>query len=377
MKKLVVFHPAIVPYRTDFFNSLNERFDAAFYFEFVDALEQSFAQDRLRENLDFVPQYLKPGLWGIKNLRLQVFSILKKETPDIVFCSEYNMLGLLVLIYKLLFNRKLRVFTICDDSKDIANSATLIKKCMRFISVTFYSGVILTNDNVMSWYIDHFHAKRKFLFFPIIQKDQKFRHSLEKALPIAGRMTDELQLKGRQVLLFVGRLIDIKNLLLLLDALASIVDRYPRTVLLLVGDGEQRSTLELHAEKKGIQDHVLFVGKKQGADLYAYYNIGQIFILPSYYERFGAVVNEALLAGCYTLCSSAAGAACLIDTPNNGAVFDPHDQTDLAEKLDYALANSLPFEYVYMKPNRMCKNYDQYMSDFYYMFHCSVDNNND
>ena len=33
-KKLVVFHPAIAPYRVDFFNSLNKEFDAIFYFEF-------------------------------------------------------------------------------------------------------------------------------------------------------------------------------------------------------------------------------------------------------------------------------------------------------------------------------------------------------
>ena len=35
-KKLVVFHPAIAPYRVDFFNSLNKEFDSIFYFEFGD-----------------------------------------------------------------------------------------------------------------------------------------------------------------------------------------------------------------------------------------------------------------------------------------------------------------------------------------------------
>ena len=78
-KKLVVFHPAIAPYRVDFFNSLNKEFDAIFYFEFGDVLEQSFAQDELRGRLEFVPRFLASGLFGIKNLRTQVFSILRKE----------------------------------------------------------------------------------------------------------------------------------------------------------------------------------------------------------------------------------------------------------------------------------------------------------
>lgn len=312
-KKLVVFHPAIAPYRIDFFNSLNKEFDVIFYFEFGDVLEQSFAQDELRGRLEFAPRFLAPGLFGIKNLRTQVFSILRKEQPNVVFCSEYNILGLLLLVYKFLFNWKLSIFTICDDSKEIAESASLVKRCMRFIAVKFYSGIILTNDDVLSWYVKHFQAKRKFLFFPIIQKDQDFRLLLENALPVSKILEDTYHLEGRQVLLFVGRLIDIKNLFFLLDALALVVNRYPKVILLFVGDGDQRVALERHAERNGLADHVIFAGKKQGEDLYACYNVGQIFVLPSYYERFGAVVNEALLAGCYTLCSVVAGAACLIE----------------------------------------------------------------
>lgn len=363
-KKLVVFHPAIAPYRIDFFNSLNDEFDAIFYFEFGDVLEQSFAQDKLRARLRFSPRFLAPGLCGIKNLRTQVFSILRRETPDVVFCSEYNILGLLLLVYKVLFDRKLSIFTICDDSKDIADSAGLVKRWMRYIAVKFYSGIILTNNEVLSWYVNHFHEERKFLFFPIIQKDQDFRRLLENSLPLSRKLAEESHLRGRQVLLFVGRLIDIKNLFFLLDGLASIVDRYPKVVLMFVGDGEQRSALEIHARKIGLKDHVLFVGKKQGADLYAYYNIGQIFILASYYERFGAVVNEALLAGCYTLCSSAAGAACLIRFPDNGAVFDPHSKDILVEQLIIALDKIQALSKLELKENNMLNSYDGYFSDF-------------
>ena len=64
-KKLIVFHPAIAPYRVDFFNSIDEIFDAKFYFEFDNALEQTFDQKRLQEYLSFIPKYLSPGFLGI------------------------------------------------------------------------------------------------------------------------------------------------------------------------------------------------------------------------------------------------------------------------------------------------------------------------
>ena len=363
-KKLVVFHPAIAPYRVDFFNSLNKEFDAIFYFEFGDVLEQSFAQDELRGRLEFVPRFLASGLFGIKNLRTQVFSILRKEQPDVVFCSEYNILGLLLLVYKFLFNWKLSIFTICDDSKEIAESASLVKRCMRFIAVKFYSGIILTNDDVLSWYVKRFRVKQKFLFFPIIQKDQDFRLLLENALPVSKILEDTYHLEGRQVLLFVGRLIDIKNLFFLLDALALVVNRYPKVILLFVGDGDQRVALERHSERNGLADHVIFAGKKQGKDLYACYNVGQIFVLPSYYERFGAVVNEALLAGCYTLCSSAAGAACLVNPLENGAIFDSHSKDGLVEQLTVALDMTPVLSELRLKENKMLNSYDTYFANF-------------
>ena len=41
-KRAIILHPAIAPYRVDFFNSLAKEFDASFYFEFDNALEQAF-----------------------------------------------------------------------------------------------------------------------------------------------------------------------------------------------------------------------------------------------------------------------------------------------------------------------------------------------
>ena len=69
-QKAIVFHPAIAPYRIDLFNSLNDLYAAEFYFEFDNALEQSFKQKALRDRLHFVPRYLKKGAFGIKNLRI-------------------------------------------------------------------------------------------------------------------------------------------------------------------------------------------------------------------------------------------------------------------------------------------------------------------
>lgn len=361
-KKLVIFHPAIAPYRIDFFNSLNEHFEASFYFEFLDVLEQSFNQGKLKERLTFQPNYLGKGFCGIKNLRLQVFPILCKTRPDIVFCSEFNIMGFLILLYKFLFHPKLQIYTICDDSLDIVKSEGGIKGFMRALFVRLYDGVILTNRAVIRWYQETYHNTFKFIYFPIVQEDVAFRDELDKSLSISCRYYEDLKLKGKKVVLFVGRLIDIKNLDFLLNAFSQILDEYPNAELLLVGEGDRRNVLEDLAFCLGIKEKVHFLGKKQGKDLYAFYNLGQVFVLPSYYERFGAVVNEALLSGCYTLCSSVAGAACLISS-ENGACFDPKNQKDLEEALKKALSRVEPMCDVVVKKNLMVDSYSTLMAN--------------
>ena len=74
--RTIIFHPALAPYRVDFFNSLSEAFDAEVYFEFSNPLEQSFDQQALQDRLRFKPHFLRPGFLGIKNLRIEVLSLL-------------------------------------------------------------------------------------------------------------------------------------------------------------------------------------------------------------------------------------------------------------------------------------------------------------
>lgn len=363
MKKVVLFHPAIAPYRIDFFNSLQEAFDVSFYFLHKDALEQSFNQKKLKDKLRFTPHYLKPGAFGINNLRLDIFSVLRKEKPDAVFCSEYNLLGLLILLYKWFFNRKLIIVNICDDNLDKATRVSSVKKSIRRFSIRHFDGVILTNREVIAWYEKTFHSSVRLLYFPIIQDDVLFRESLSRALPKTESYCREYQLEGKQVILFVGRLVPLKNIPLLLKAFREVSGKHDNARLVLVGDGEERISLEQEVEALGLQEKVIFTGKKEGEDLYAMYNLGQVFVLASNDELFGAVINEALLAGCYTLCSSIAGATTLIQEGENGMVFNPYSETELIEKLEKAVSNTLPQQEVGLKPNQMSQSYAHYMEN--------------
>jgi len=363
--KIVVIHPAIAPYRIDFFNSIHDNFDASFYFEFEDALEQSFNQADIKQRITFSPKYLKPGFKGIKNLRLDVFKILKQEKPDMVFCSEYNILGFIILICKLLFNRKMKLYTICDDNLEISKQCRGIRKLMRTIFLLLFTGIILADNNALEWYKKHVKHRADLVYFPIIQNNILFRQRLEQALPFSTENSKVHKLDHTTVLLYVGRLVEEKNLFFLLDSYKEIRKKHQNIVLAIVGDGHLKNDLINYAIEQGIGEAIIFAGKKEGLELSSWYNIGDLFILPSIYEPFGAVVNEALLSGCYTFCASVAGASSLIKEHYNGHVFNPYDRHELTDKIqNYLDQTVINHDILTIKKDLMILSFDKQFDMF-------------
>lgn len=359
-QKLVIFHPAIAPYRVDFFNALNDTFEAVFYVEFQQPLEQNFDRKSTTDKLNFRPFLLKPGFAGIKNLRLSCWRILKRENPDLVLISEYNLLGLLVVLYKSVTRSKFRIVTICDDNLSIASSAPWIKRLTRSFLLHNLYGVILTNPAAITWYQERWKSLCRWIYFPIIHKDERFRAELEKALPLATDLRSRYRLDHRKVILYVGRLTPIKNIPLILRAFSKLQDQEPDARLLLVGNGSSWPALENECRQLNIASHVVFAGKQEGPALMAHYALGDIFVLASYYELFGAVINEALLSGCQTLCSSIAGASCLIEENTNGHTYNIYNEDELYLLLKKYLQQLTPppDTPVQLKANKMPVHFD-------------------
>ena len=102
---------------------------------------------------------------------------------------------------------------------------------------------------------------------------------------------------------------------------------------MLVGDGNQKEDLQQLSNKLNLTDKVIFAGYYFGNSLYAWYDLANFFILPSRYEPFGAVINEALVYGCPVIASKYIGAIDFI-TSNNGKIFDPLIESDFIKTLE-------------------------------------------
>ena len=361
-KKLVVFHPALAPYRVDFFNALNENFDAVFYFFNENLLNQKFEQDRLKQKLNFQPLFLNSGLnLSGRTFRFGVRRIVKKIQPDVIICPEFNPINLFVILIRCLSRKKYKIYTLCDDNMLLAKDANFVKKIFRFALLRWLDGIIFTHQEIAEWYKEQFHPKGALLVFPIIRKEKPYTDQLQKSLSIARQYIAEYKLTGKKVLLFVGRLVKVKNLERLIDAFRIVHDKQEETLLVLVGSGGLENTLKKKVNDLGLNEHVVFPGRFEGEALSAWYLCAGIFILPSISETFGAVINEALLSGCYVLASKIAGGSSLIEDNINGNTFNPYDTQEIAKAITHIIDDEKLFnDQGELKKSRMSINFEEH-----------------
>lgn len=336
-KKIIIFHPALAPYRIDFFNKLFQSFDASFYFSLDNLKDQKFNQDQLGKEILFKFNLLTSGFeYNNRSFRYGIYKIIKNKSPEIILCSEYSQITLSVIIYKYLFNRKLKVYVISDDSIDYSTERKGLRKWIRDIVSHMIDGIIFPSEKVASWYLKNVNSKTKTLELPIVHSNDTFRNKLLLTQNKAELNIQKYNLTGKKVFLFVGRLVKLKNIDFLIEAFAQ-AER-DNKILVIIGGGEEAEPLKEVSTKLKINESCIFLGRLEGDELLAWFNIAQCLVLPSYSEAYGAVVNEALLSGCKVLCSKNAGASVLINN-KNGFTFDPRDRLQLTELIDRISTN--------------------------------------
>jgi glycosyltransferase involved in cell wall biosynthesis len=133
--------------------------------------------------------------------------------------------------------------------------------------------------------------------------------------------------------LFVGQLTPRKRLDLLLEAIAPLCKEYPRLVLTVIGSGEELPALQDRVGRLGMAGRVRFEGALPSEAVPARMAAADVLVLPSRWDGWGLVVNEALSAGVPVIVSDCCGAADLVQDGVNGYVFRGGDVADLRARL--------------------------------------------
>ena len=144
--------------------------------------------------------------------------------------------------------------------------------------------------------------------------------------------------KSASVVLFCAKLQPWKAPLDVLEAFAAA--NVPNSHLMFAGDGPLRAELEKRAIQLGLSDRMLILGFLNQSQLPAVYRAADLLVLPSLYEPFGLVVNEAMLCGCPAAVSDRVGAKYdLVKEGQTGYIFPSGDVGAMAAILRKCLSD--------------------------------------
>lgn len=140
--------------------------------------------------------------------------------------------------------------------------------------------------------------------------------------------------KERIELIFVGQLTQRKGIDILIKAMQPIFVNDSRLSLKIVGAGDLQLSLLALVESMGLDDRIKFSGPIPASEIPARIAQADLLVLPSRWDGWGLVVNEALASGVPVIVSDHCGAADLVLQGVNGYVFPSEDENALRACLE-------------------------------------------
>ncbi len=139
---------------------------------------------------------------------------------------------------------------------------------------------------------------------------------------------EKMKKQGYKVVASIGRLTIQKGLTNLLIAFKDVVAHQPKSLLLMVGSGDQYYELIGLSAQLGISKNVVFTDFQRGKNYRDAYSVADLFVMPSVSEPFGLTPLEAIGYGTPALISKQSGVAEVINNCLKVDFWDTHEMAN-------------------------------------------------
>lgn len=276
--------------------------------------ENGFAIHRIK--------YSKIRFISFFSFSIKCFRLILTLDPDIVH-SQGAGTGFPGILMKYIKKKPCIVWA---QGSDIYYAVNLMK-LITFIILNQTNQIIaLTND--MELEIKKF-ANRDVLILPNGIDLGRFKQKRSDTY----RIDNELK-SGQWLLLFVGTLRPVKGVSYLIQAMYILISKgYNNINLNIIGDGEDRKSLEDLVTRLGLTKNVTFIGHLSPEFVPYYMSLSDIFVLPSISEGFPLVILEAMASGLPIITTNVRGLPEIVIDHENGLMVKSKSPNDLADKI--------------------------------------------
>lgn len=258
-----------------------------------------------------------------------IFKALRvfKEKSDVIILPYADIRFIAIILLCIFKKRKYFLFcanTIFDERKEI-----YVKEILKRIFFGNASAILATGESQNDYCLRYTTAveKIKIIGNPSVEIKSGQNRNLDSNNGSASGIDKPIHL------LYVGRLSREKGLYDLVHAVFLLKNSDNNFKITMVGDGPEKINLEKFSEKLSIDCQ--FTGFIKKLDLLnGMYKLADVFILPSYSESWGLVVNEAMQNKLPIILSDKIGCKkMLLREGENGYSFRSGDTQDLSQKI--------------------------------------------
>lgn len=338
-RRLVILTEIISPYRIPLFNCLAQDAGVDLHVIFLSENDPGLRQWRVyKEEIRFSHEVLPS--WrrrvGKFNVLLNggVMHALQQATPQAILCGGYSY----VASWQALVWARFRSVPFLLWSESNLYDARRGHALVEMLKAEFLNncdGFVVPGQAAKEYLSAHNIRSDRIFTAPNAIDNDLFCSLAEAARQDATAARRDLDLPSRYIL-FVGRLVQEKGVFELLHAYATLDQSLRRQIgLVFVGDGPCRA--ELQKQASAVTDGAIrFPGFAHREQLPAYYALAELFVLPTYTDTWGLVVNEAMACALPVIVSRVAGCASdLIRQHWNGLLIEPKN----ISSLNSAMAN--------------------------------------
>ena len=278
--------------------------------------------------------FFRPIVYGIRKA-------LKEKNWDAVWIHGYNHYSLImVLILSSIF--RIPIFYRSESNLKSTPTHSLKNIFIRLLIRLSTRLLFIGNDN--KEYYKFFGAPESKLFFtPYAVNNELFQHQSDQTGRKKPDLIRQLTINDETiVILFSGKLVKRKNPALLLEAFYHVIkNELDRSVyLIFVGHGVEYETLQKRIKELKLEDKVKLPGFINQQEIWQYYSIADLLVMPSNLETYGLVINEAMNASTAIISSNKVGAASdLVFEGLNGFIFESGNLKSLTDVLNKALTS--------------------------------------
>ena len=320
MKKVLFVTNIPSPYRVDFYNQLGKFVDLTVIFEATGAQDIRFDYRETFKN--FTAIFLSEGNIDEKKLNSAIFQHLIPEKYDYIFLTNYSYRTELFGYLKCVFSKIPFILEI--DGGKIPESENFLKYQFKKFILTkpyYYFSPSQSSDDCLA----HYHVNKeniyRYSFTSLSEKDIRYQIVDEKEKQFLRKKLGFSPTK--KTILFVGSIIPRKGVDVLIKAVQNLSDNVQ---CLIVGPSPDSEYKQYLLTLIGQDSRFHFIDFLQTSELKQYYKLSDIFVLPTKYDVWGLVVNEAMSQGLPVISTSACVAAIeLVSNGYNGYVIDRVD----------------------------------------------------